>query len=128
HPETGALVPLPDFESLTLSPERNSRGSISLRYPAPGRNFDLLRECVTESRDLEVEIWSIGSPLGALRGLLQEAAGDDTEEGAVWTFGGGFLELHADEAVVYPQGKGSLITNPNTGEQEWSNPKQELII
>src|SRR5690606_35839602 len=83
HPDSGALVPLPDYTSLTLSPERNSRGAIELHYPATGLNFELLRDCVTDSRDLEVEIWSIGSPLGALRGYLQEAAGDDTEEGAV---------------------------------------------
>lgn len=127
-PDSGDLFALPDFTSLTLSPERNSRGSIELHYPADGLNFERLRECITDSRDLEVEIWTIGSPLGARRGYLQEAAGDDTAEGAVWQFGGGFLELRMDETVVYPQGRGSLITNPNTGELEWSNPKQELIL
>lgn len=127
HPDTGALVPLPDFVQLTLSPERNSRGSIGLQYPATGRNFTLLRECVTTSRDLEVEIWSSGSRLNALHGYLQEAAGDDTEEGAIWQFGGGFLELRMDEAVVFPQDLGSLITDPDTGEQTYSNAKRELI-
>jgi hypothetical protein len=103
HPTSGALVALPDFTRLTLSPQRNSAGSISLDYPAEGLNFDLLRNTITGDRDLEVEIWSIGSTTKALRGYLQEASGDDVAEGKTWTFAGGFLELRMGEAVVFPQ-------------------------
>jgi hypothetical protein len=103
HPTTGAAVPLPDFTQLTLSPERNGSGSITLRYPTVGLNFSLLRSTITSDRDLEVEIWTSGSSRGALRGYLQEAAGDDVSEDSVWTFAGGFLELRLAEAVVWPQ-------------------------
>ena len=99
-------VPLPDYQDLTLAPTRNGPGSITVIYPTAGLNFDTLRDnTVGDDDDLEVEIWTIGSPLGALRGYLQEGAGDDVAEGAggSWTFTGAFLELRMSEAIVYPQ-------------------------
>lgn len=114
HPTTGALVPLPDFTKLTLSPQRNSAGSITVDYPSTGINFALLRDTITGDRDLEVEIWNFGSPSGALRGYLQEAAGDDVAEDAGWTFAGGFLELRMAEALVWPQPlTGETTLGPN---------------
>lgn len=102
HPTTGDPVPLPDFVKLELSRERNGPGSIALDYPVDGRNFDILRDTVTEDRDLEIEIWTVGSKLGALRGFLQEANGDDVAEEPVWTFAGGLAELLLNEAVAFP--------------------------
>jgi hypothetical protein len=102
----GVAVPLPDYQSLTLAPTRNGAGSISLTYPAAGLNFSVLRDnTVGADRDLEVEIWTIGNPTGALRGYLQEGSGDDVKEGrgGSWTFTGGFLELRMAEARVWPQ-------------------------
>lgn len=114
HPSTGALVPLPDYTKLTLSPQRNSAGSITVDYPSTGINFALLRDTVTGDRDLEIEVWNFGSPDGALRGYLQEAAGDDVAEDAGWTFAGGFLELRMAEALVWPQPlTGETTLGPN---------------
>lgn len=107
-PDTGALIALPDYAEITLSPQRNSPGAISLRYPTDGQGFGVLREHTVEAdRDLEVEIWSIGSPQAAMRAYLQEATGDDVAEGQdrVWTFAGGFCELRMGEAWVEPQPK-----------------------
>lgn len=102
-PDTGDLVALPDATQLTLSRERNGAGSISLTYPVDGLNFALLRDTITADRDLEVEIWTIGSPAGALRGYLQEASGDDVSEDRSWQFAGGFCELRLAEALVWNQ-------------------------
>ena len=103
-PDTGALAALPDYTKLTMSPERNGPGSISLDYPRDGLNFSLLRRAITADRDLEVEIWNFGNNTGALRGYLQESSGDDVaEDASVWTFAGGFLELRMAEAIVFPQ-------------------------
>jgi hypothetical protein len=103
HPSTGAIVALPDVKSLTLSRERNSAGSIQFSYPVGGINFDLLRDTITDDRDLEFELWTIGSNFGALRGYLQEASGDDVSEDRTWTFAGGFSELRMGEAVTWPR-------------------------
>jgi hypothetical protein len=110
-PATGASVALPDFTKLTLAPQRNSAGSITVEYPTNGLNFNFLRSVVTSDRDLEVEIWTLGSPTGALRGYLQQATGDDVKEDANWTFAGGFLELRMAEALVFPQ---PIITTTTT--------------
>lgn len=101
-PDTGALLPLPDHKSLTLSRERNSAGSISLTYPVDGLNFSVLRDTITADRDLEFELWTIGSKTGALRGFLQEANGDDVVEDRTWTFAGGFGEILIGEAIAWP--------------------------
>jgi hypothetical protein len=101
-PDTGALLPLPDHKSLTMSRERNSAGSISLTYPVDGLNFSVLRDTITADRDLEFELWTIGSKTGALRGFLQEANGDDVVEDRTWTFAGGFGEILIGEAIAWP--------------------------
>lgn len=106
-PSEGRGLPLPDFVSLTLSPERNSPGSISVDYPAEGINFGFLREAITDGRDVQVEIWVSGTSNRALRGYLQEAQGDDTnEDGEIWTFAGQFLEVRMSDAVIEPQDPG----------------------
>jgi len=132
-PDTGELVELPDYEALDFSRERNSKGAIRFQYPIDGKSFDLLRSTITADRDLEFELWTNGTQVGAMRGLLQEASGDDVvadddgEDGS-WQFAGSFLEVYADEAVVFPQDRGTLITDPDTGKQTWSNAKRELIV
>lgn len=117
-PTTGTLTALPDYTSLSLHRVRNGAGEISLNYPTTGLNWSVLRNTVDDDRDLEVELWLTGSPTRALRGYLQEASGDDVSEDGTWTFAGGFLELRAGEAEVFPQTAGSV-----TG-----NEKQELVF
>jgi hypothetical protein len=126
--ETGAYAALPDYESLDFSRERNSRGAVRMSYPANGQGFELLRSAVTANRDLEFELWTSGTPIGALRGYLQEGRGDDVAEDAVWDFAGAFQELRTDEAVIYPQDPGELIVDPDTGESEYSNAAREFIV
>jgi len=101
-PDDGKLVPLPDFSSFTASRERNAMGSINITYPVDGLNFDLLRDTITDDRDLEIEIWWIGNDTGATRGFLQEASGDDVKDERLWTFAGGFGEVLMGEAVAFP--------------------------
>lgn len=129
-PATGYGIPLPDFESLTLSPLRNSGGSISLDYPEDGENFAVLRAAITNGRDVEVEIWVSGTSRGALRGYLQEAQGDDTAEDGAWTFAGGFLGLRMDEAWIRPQEQGPLVPDDddNPDNDQHANEKRELIF
>lgn len=129
-PATGYGIPLPDFESLELSPLRNSGGSIKVEYPATGRNFAVLRDAITSGRDIEVEIWTSGTAAGALRGYLQEAEGDDVTEDAIWTFAGGFLGLRMEEAVVEPQDPGPLVpdNDDNPDNDKHANEKRELIF
>lgn len=129
-PDTGYGIPLPDFAKLTLSPLRNSGGSLTVDYPANGVNFDVLRDAITNGRDVEVEIWVSGTSLGARRGYLQEAAGDDVAEGSVWTFGGGFLGLRMDEAWIEPQDQGPLVPDDddNPDNDVHANEKRELIF
>ncbi|MGH8883325.1 MAG: hypothetical protein ACRD0P_39295, partial [Stackebrandtia sp.] len=127
---TGYGIPLPDFAKLTLSPLRNSGGSLSVDYPATGRNFAVLRDAITNGRDVEVEVWVSGTSAGARRGYLQEAAGDDVAEGGVWTFGGGFLGLRMDEAWIEPQEQGPLVPDDddNPDNDKHANEKRELIF
>jgi hypothetical protein len=132
-PDTGALIALPDYEALDFSRERNSKGAIRAQYPINGKDFDRLRSAITTDRDLEFELWTNGTPNGALRGYLQEAAGDDAvaddngEDGS-WQFAGSFLEVRTDETVVFPQDRGIQVVNPDTGDLEWTNPRRELIV
>jgi len=121
---------LPDFTQLTLSPVRNSAGSLTLEYPVTGVNFTVLRDAITGGRDVEVEVWTSGTSQGALRGYLQEAAGDDTAEGDTWQFGGGFLGLRMDEAVVLPQDLGPLVPDDDDDpdNDKHANEKRELIF
>ena len=125
----GGNVALPDFESLDLSPLRNSGGSIQLEYPPTGANFAVLRDAITGGRDLEVEIWTSGTSTGALRGYLDQAEGDDTAEAGPWTFAGRFLGGRMDEAVVLPQDPGPLVpdNDDNPDNDKHVNEKRELI-
>jgi len=102
-PDTGDAVALPDFTRLDQSRERNGPGAITVGYPVTGLNFELLRSNVVDGRDVEVELRVTGSAVGAMRGYLQEAAGDDVAENAVWTFAGGFAELRMGDAVIENQ-------------------------
>lgn len=132
-PDTGALIALPDYESLSISRERNSKGAARLQYPIDGKDFALLRDAITTSRDLEFELWTNGTPIGAQRGYLQEAAGDDVvaddngEDGS-WQFAGSWLECRTDETIVFPQDLGPQIVDPDTGDLVYTNPRRELIV
>src|SRR5690606_27708115 len=126
-PEDGDLAVLPDYTSLSLSRTINAKGAIRIDYPADGRNFEMLRNAVTSNRDVEIEIWTNGTPNGALRGYLQEGEGDDVAEEGGWTFAGSFLEVRTDETIIYPQSRGVQVVDPNTGELVWTNPRREFI-
>jgi hypothetical protein len=102
-PDDGTLIPLPHHTKLSVSPTRNSQGSIEVEYPAHGRNAYLLRELADDDRDLEVEIWLHGSREGALRGLLSASSSDDTDEHAVNGYTGTLLEQLLDEVLAWPQ-------------------------
>ena len=125
----GGNVALPDFESLELSPLRNSGGSIQLDYPPTGQNFAVLRDAITGGRDVEVEIWTSGTSIGALRGYLDQAEGDDTAEAGPWRFAGRFLGGRMDEAVVLPQDPGPLVpdNDDNPDNDKHVNEKRELV-
>ncbi len=97
------LAPLPAFESLELSRERNSIGAVRVAYPAAAPGFGYLRAAVDEDRPIEVEMWLGGSQEGALRARLTQTEGDDLDGRAVWTFTGAFLEADLADGVVYPQ-------------------------
>lgn len=105
-------VPLPDVASWTLSPVDGSPGAVTLDYPAVGRNFDTLRDSVTQDRDLEIAIWITGGDEGSLRALLNTSEGDDVAEGAMWRFSGNFLAVRMEEAVVAPR---TVVVTPPTG-------------
>src|SRR5690606_29432780 len=95
------------------------------------RNFHVLRDAIVDGRDIEIEIWTSGTSQGALRGYLQEAEGDDVAEGkTTWTFGGGFLGIRMDEAIVEPQDPGPLVpdNDDNPDNDEHANEKRELIF
>ncbi|BBG01545.1 MULTISPECIES: hypothetical protein [Pseudonocardia] len=132
NPGTGALHALPDFTELNLAPTRNGPGTIGLTYPKAGVNAHLLAAAVAADRDLEVEIWTTGSPLGARRGYLQEAAGDDVaEEDELWQFAGGFAELRMAEARVWPQplvGEISLGDNVSVKQTDVTGPQWTRLV
>ncbi len=102
-PSTSALIPLPDFESVTLSPILNENGAVELSYPSWGKNFNRLRSNITSDRDIEIEVWISGRRSSAIRGIIMESSGDDVEDGAVWTFTGPLLNFLMSEIVVFPQ-------------------------
>lgn len=97
---TGALVPLPHYTELTLSPIANAPGAATIAYPRGGLNFALLQAIAAADVDVEVEVWLRGSHTGSIRALLDQASGDQADPDAVWTFAGTFLEGRMDQALV----------------------------
>lgn len=100
---SNVLAPLPAFETLELSRERNGVGSVRVDYPAAGAGFGYLRAAVSEDRPVEVEMWLGGKRENPLRARLTQTEGDDLDGRSVWTFTGGFLEGDLADGVVYPQ-------------------------
>lgn len=100
---SGVLAPLPAFQTLELSRERNSVGSVRVAYPVAGTGFGYLRAAVDQDRPVEVEMWLGGSADGTLRALLTQSAGDDLDGASVWTFTGTFLEAVLADGIVHPQ-------------------------
>lgn len=99
----GAIrCPLPQHAGYTLSPIMNSPGSIDLKYPTTGRNFDLLAEHLENGTDAPIEMWVGGSRERARQGLLIDADGDEAKRGHVWAFTGSFDEVRLRDAVVKP--------------------------
>ncbi|RTL65901.1 MAG: hypothetical protein EKK42_20360 [Pseudonocardiaceae bacterium] len=100
---SGDLVPLADFETLTISPILNEPGAIEIKYPEAGQGFNLLRSNITNDRDLEVEVWISGQRSSASRWIISDSSGDDVDEQAVWSFTGVSLNNLMSEIVVFPQ-------------------------
>ena len=96
--------PLPDVETWTLSPLLNDAGALSLTYPATGVNFEVLRENVTQDKDLNVRVVVDGIVRPQLQGILAESSGDDVDPDAMWSFSGNFTEQWLTEAQVVPNG------------------------
>lgn len=97
------LANLPDVRTWSLSPLLNDAGSVQLTYPTGGINFSLLRDNVTQDRDLNLAIAVHGIIQPQLQAVLLEASGDDVDPGAVWTFSGNFTEQWLTEAIVAPK-------------------------
>lgn len=93
---------LPDAARIELSPVVNAPGGVRISYPTYGENFGLLHDGVLGDRDTEIAIWIGGREQGSLRAILNEAAGDESAEVALWDFTGYFLEGRMTEAVVWP--------------------------
>jgi hypothetical protein len=125
-------VALPSFQGFDLSKLRNSAGAIAFGYPADGENFEVLRGAITAGRSVEVEVWTSGTPTGALRGDVDMAEGDDTAEAedAVWSFGGRLLGGRMDWAVIPPQDLGPLVPDDDEDpdNDEHANERRELIF
>ncbi|HEY9354616.1 MAG TPA: alkaline phosphatase D family protein [Nocardioides sp.] len=109
----GRLVPLPDYVKLALSDIENAVGAISLEYPARGKNFALLDQYVSNTSDLEVEIWLGGKASTAWRGYLNQREGDDVAETAFARFTGALMPQRFAETVIEPQA---------------GNEKKELVV
>lgn len=114
---------IPDFQSLDLSPVLGSPGTIVIKYPANGRNFNLLQE------DTELAITIDGVEAGGLRCIIEQIEGDDLSEagqGQVWTFTCRTMLGIFDRAIVYPKNWPSSNppnhswTNANPGEVLWT--------
>jgi hypothetical protein len=101
---------LPDFQSLDISPVFSQAGTVVIKYPANGVNFDLLVE------DTEIAIMIDGVEAGSLRCILEQIEGDDANEasdGLVWTFTCRTTLSLFDRAVVYPRGWPGSTNPPN---------------
>lgn len=93
-------LPLPDHQGLDISPVFSQAGSITIKYPANGKNFSLLQE------DTEIAVTLNGNDVGSLRCIIEQIEGDDENEasdGMVWTFTARTTLALFDRAVVYPQ-------------------------
>jgi hypothetical protein len=99
------LTPLPFWTKISISPVRNSPGSLSIEYPAGAPGFSTLHDGVSASplKALEIRVWLGGNATGALGGWLVQKAGDDLEPGSSWTFSGHFHEWILSKALVFPQ-------------------------
>lgn len=91
--------PLPSYESLSLSPIFCEPGTVSIKYPATGVNFDLLHD------DVEIAVMMDGVEIEELRCIIESSDGDDAsdaEKATVWTFTARTMQALLDRAVVYP--------------------------
>ena len=110
------LTPLTEWSKITLSPVRNSPGSLTIEYPAGAPGFSVLDDRISAYplRALEVRIWLGGNASGAIGGWLVQKEGDDLTPGSMWTFSGHFHEWILSKAIIAPQPKSE------------ANPKGEL--
>lgn len=90
---------LPDFESLDIGPVFSAPGTVSIKYPANGVNYNLL------ANDVEIAVLLNGVEVPELRCVIEATEGDNAShasDGAVWTFTCRTLLGKLDQAIVYP--------------------------
>lgn len=102
-PATDRWVQLPHVIDLAVTDVENDVGAVSCEYPAFGWRSDLLRTYVTDTRDLEVEVWLEGSRASRMVGWLKQRQGDDVSEEALWSFSGVLVTARLDEGIIEPQ-------------------------
>lgn len=98
---------LPDFESLSLSSVFCKAGTVVIKYPESGVNFNLLDD------DVEIAVILNGSEITSMRCIIESTEGneaDEAEDGAIWTFTARTMLGLLDRAVVYPEAW--PVTNP----------------
>lgn len=100
--DDGTYIPLPDTETIDISPIANGVGTVRITYPFTGLNFPVLHDIITDDKDLEIAIWVGGRNHGSMRAILTDATGDEVDEDAVWTLTGSTLEMRMGEAILYP--------------------------
>jgi hypothetical protein len=121
------LTPLPNWSKITISPVRNSPGSVSIEYPADAPGFDTLNDAVSAYplKIMEFRLWLGGNATGALGGWLVQKSGDDLTPGSMWTFTGFFHEWLLAKALVAPQPK---TTANDSGELKFAAATAGLIF
>lgn len=93
---------LPDPQGLDISSVFSDCGTISLKYPSYGINFDLLKD------DVELAVIVDGVEYLPMRSKIEQIEGDDASEDGgsgtafLWTFTCRTLAGRLQEAVVYP--------------------------
>lgn len=98
---------LPDYESISLSSVFCKPGTVVIRYPEAGINFDLLQD------DTEIAVIMDGTEIGSMRCIIESTDGneaDESEDGSIWTFTARTMLGLLDRAVVYPEAW--PVTNP----------------
>lgn len=89
----------PDFQTLDISPVFCEAGTISIKYPQNGINWNLLQD------DLEIAILCNGVEVPELRCVIESTEGNDadnSEDGALWTYTCRTMLGRMDMAVIYP--------------------------
>lgn len=101
--------PLPDFQTIDISPVDADYGSVNFTYPETGIRYDLMYD----AEEFEVAVYIDGVRRPELDAIMKDYEGDDVSEG-VTTFTGLMMLTLMDRGRVYPKGWPSYnITDVN---------------